>query len=98
MHVYVREANKRNVDIVIYNLYYSPDPLLFVKFKPHHSEKLSDSVETVTFSNAHFLTMPTKLQDYLLRLVVVAQLQMHYPASGKLPHSVSWYRAFLCER
>ena len=47
MYVYVKEK-KGNVDIVIYNLYYSLNPLLFTKFKPHHSEKLSDSVKALS--------------------------------------------------
>lgn len=70
MCVYGNEEKKGNVDIVIYNLYGSPTPLLFTKFKPHRSEELSDRPRAPSrFRTPVCQQRPTELQDYLLRVV-----------------------------
>lgn len=103
MHAYVEQEKKGNVDIVIYNLYSSPSPLLFTEFKPHHSEKVVRQREsTVTFLNARFLTTPYQVAGLpassCYRHEYKRPTEKAAGASGKLLHPASWYRAFLCQR
>lgn len=92
---------KGNVDVVSYNLYYSLNPLLFTKFKPHHSEKWSDNVKALS----HFW-MPVFQHPPSCRTTCFKYLKHNYKcttgnavrASAKLLHPAPQYRAFLCKR
>lgn len=103
MHVYVEGGKKGNVDIVIYNLYYSPNPSPFPEFKPPHSEKVVRQREsTVTFLNARFLTTPYQVAGLpassCRRHEYKRPTETAAGASGKLLPPASWCRAVLCQR